>query len=198
MSERREIVDRVDDAHGNGPSEEPLALTVTALLQEARRMLEEERQHGESLDTRLGQLTAFAGVILVLVAPSSGSVFDSAYGTLFDVFHLGSVLLLAGSALLAVTVWIRTRIVRLGGEERSVPWRRIGVEDEVLDKFSGEFTAEPTVQIERRMIATTVEGIKDQRDLNGKRWNVLRLVGFALASALVAVAVQAFILVFAW
>jgi hypothetical protein len=188
----------MDDAHGNGPSEEPLALTVTALLQEARRMLEEERQHGESLDTRLGQLTAFAGVILVLVVPLSGSVFDSAYGTLLDVFHLGSVLLLTGSALLAVTVWIRTRIVRLGGEERSVPWRRIGVEDEVLDKFSGEFTAEPTVQIERRMIATTVEGIKDQRDLNGKRWNVLRLVGFALASALVAVAAQAFILVFAW
>jgi hypothetical protein len=192
------MVDCVNESYGNGPSEEPLAPTVTALLHEVRRMLEEERQHGESLDTRLGQLTAFAGVILVLVAPLSGSVFDSAYGTLFDVFHLGSVLLLAGSALLAVTVWIRTRTVRLGGQERSVPWRRIGVEDEVLDKFSGEFTAEPTVQIERRMIATAVEGIKDQRDLNGKRWSVLRLVGLALASALVGVAVQAFILAFAW
>jgi hypothetical protein len=100
--------------------------------------------------------------------------------------------------VLAISVLIRARTVRLGGVEMSAPWRRSGVNDEVLDKFSGEFTAEPTVEIERRMIATLVEGIKDQRELNSKRWKVFRLAALGLVAALLAIAGMGGVLVFAW
>ena len=186
------------DVQDTSIGEEPLATTVTALLDEARWMHDEERLHGERLDTRLGLLAGFAGLILAIVAPMGANIFQGSINVFFEVFYLATVVLLLSSAVLAISVLVRTRTIRLGGEEVSAPWRRIGVNDEVLDKFSGEFTVEPTVEIERRMIATLVEGTKDQRELNGKRWNVLRLAACGLALALLGVVGQGVVLVFGW
>ncbi|MGC1853469.1 MAG: hypothetical protein WA687_13645 [Solirubrobacterales bacterium] len=158
-------------------------------------MLEEERGHGEALDSRLGQLTGFAGIILTLIAPLGAEHLKDGNGALFDLFYISSVSLLAGSALLAVTVGLRTRIVKIGNEEIRVPWRRrFGVEAEFLDQFGGALTGEPTVAVEKKMVETTVESIKDQRELNGLKGEVLRFVSFGVAVALLAVGAQAFIL----
>lgn len=159
-------------------------------------MLEEERSHGEALDSRLGQLTGFAGIILTLTAPLGAEHLRDDNGALFDLFYIGSVTVLAASALLAVTVGLRTRIVNVGDDEVKVPWRRrIGIEPEVLDQFGGALTGEATAAVEKKMIETTVAGIKDQRELNGLKGEVLRFVSFGVAVALLAVAGQAFMLV---
>jgi len=193
------MVSNMADVQHTSIDEEPLASTVAALLDEARWMHDEERLHGERLETRLGLLAGFAGLILAVVAPMGPNAFEDETTQLFyRVSYMAALLLLAGSAGLAISALVRARIVRLGGVEMSAPWRRIGVNDEVLDKFSGEFTAEPTVEVERMMIATLVEGVKDQRELNGKRWNVFRLAAFGLVAALLAVAGMGGVLVFAW
>jgi hypothetical protein len=51
------------------PERKPSATTVSALLDEARWLLDEERVQGERLDTKLFQLAGVAGVILAIVAP---------------------------------------------------------------------------------------------------------------------------------
>jgi len=169
--------------------------TVTAVLQEVQRLLDEERRHGEAIDARLGQLTGFAGLILTLITPLGAEHLNEGNGSAFDLFYILSVAVLAISALLAVMVWLRARTVKVDGEEIRVPWRqRIGMESEALDQLAGPLTGEATVELEKRLITTVVRTIKDQQELNGDKAEVLRRVSFGIAVALVAVAAQALIL----
>jgi hypothetical protein len=175
--------------------EESVSTTVTAVLREVQRLLDEEHRHGEAIDARLGQLTGFAGLILTLITPLGAEHLKDGNGPLFDLFYIGSVVVLALSALFAVTVWLRARTVKVDGEAIRVPWRqRIGLEGEGLDQLAGPLTGEPTVEFEKRLITTTVRTIKDQQILNGGKAEVLRGVSFGIAVALVAVAAQALIL----
>ncbi len=177
------------------PTEQPNPATVTTLLEEARRTLDDERAHGEGFDARLGQLTGFAGVILTLIAPLGAAHLDDGNGASFEVFYIASVLLLAGTALIAVTAGIRKRTVQTPKGPIDVPWVRIGVEASVLRQFSGPYTIEDPVAIEQTMIASTVAAIEDQRVLNGLKRDLVRWVTFGLAGALLAVAAQALTLV---
>ena len=184
-------------ARGEGGNLEDRSVptTVTAILQEVQRLLDEERRHGEGIDARLGQLTGFAGLILTLIAPLGAEHLKDGNGASFDLFYIGSVAVLAVSALLAITVWLRARTVKVDGEAIQVPWRRrIGMESEALDQLAGPLTGESTVELEKRLITTTIRTIKDQQDLNGRKAEVLRGVSFGIAVALVAVAAQALIL----
>ena len=184
------------EAHaGKSDQDESNPTTVTAVLQEVHRLLDEERSHGEAIDSRLGQLTGFAGLILTLIAPLGAEHLKDGNGASFDFFYISSVVVLAVSALLAVTVWLRARSVWVDGEEIEVPWRkRIGLEGDALDQLAGPLTGESTIELEKRLITTAVRTIQDQQDLNGRKAEVLRLVSFGIAVALVAVAAQAFIL----
>ena len=101
------------------------------------------------------------------------------------------MLLLAGAALIAVTSGIRKRTVTIGDEPAQVPWHRIGVEAKVLEKFSGPYTILDTVSTEQTMIASTVQAIKDQRELNSLKNDLTRWVTFGLVGGLLAVAAQA-------
>jgi hypothetical protein len=176
-------------------ADESIPTTVTAVLREVQRLLDEERRHGEAIDSRLGQLTGFAGLILTLIAPLGAEHLNEGNGPSFDVFYILSIAVLAVSALLAIMVWLRKRSVKVDGEELQVPWRkRIGMEGEALDQLAGPLTGEPTIELEKRLITTTVKTIKDQQDLNGRKAEVLRQVSFGIAVALVAVAAQALIL----
>lgn len=178
-----------------GQSASPNPTTVTALLGEVRRTLDDERTHGEGLDARLGQLTGFSGVILTLIAPLGAAHLDDGNGTPFEIFYIASVLLLAGAALMAVTSGIRKRTVMIGTEPAQVPWHRIGVEAKVLEKFSGPYTILDAVSTEQTMIASTVKAINDQRELNSLKNDLTRWVTFGLVGGLLAVAAQALTLV---
>lgn len=185
-------------AQGSSADGGPLAASVSALLEEARWLLDDEQLRGARLDTKLVLLAGLAGLMLAIVAPMGASGFQGTPGTLFDLLYAATVLLLAGSALLALSIAAGTRVVRSGGEVGTPPWRQTGAGNEVLDKLAGEFTAEPPVRVEQRMIATVVEGIKDQRVLNGRRWGVLKLAAFSLVAALLALMGQGITLLFAW
>lgn len=175
--------------------DESIPTTVTAVLHEVQRLLDEERRHGEAIDSRLGQLTGFAGLILTLIAPLGAEHLNEGNGASFDLFYILSIVVLAISALLAIMVWLRKRPVTVDGEEIQVPWRqRIGMESEALDQLAGPLTGEPAVELEKKLITTVIRTIKDQQDLNGRKANVLRHVSFGIAVALVAVAAQALIL----
>jgi hypothetical protein len=177
-----------------GRSDESIPSTVKVVLQEVQRLLDEERRPGEAIDSRLGQLTGFAGLILTLITPLGAEHLREGNGTPFDLFYIGSVAVLAASALFAITVWLRARTVKVDGEEIQVPWRkRIGMEDDALDQLAGPLTGEPTVELEKKLITTTIRTIKDQQDLNGRKAEVMRGVSFGIAVALVAVAAQALI-----
>jgi len=171
--------------------------TVGALLDEARWILDEERAHGERLDSRLAVLTGFAGLILVLVSPGGLFPVTDVGTVLLEVSYVASLLLLVLVTLLAVSVLFRARIVWLGGGEGPAP-SRVGVGDDVLDRFNGELSVEPTIQIELRMIATLVESVKTQRDLNHLRWKRFRQAAITLVGALLLVAVQGILVLFIW
>jgi hypothetical protein len=177
---------------------EPIDATVSMLLDEARWMHDEERLQGERLDNRLGLLAGFAALILALVVPGGGWALAFGAADLFlKVFYLGSIVLLASSALLAISILFRTRLYGLGGADGPVPWRRIGVDDDVLDEFAGELAAQPTAAVERRMTAALVEDVKDRRDLNWRRWSVLRIAALGVGAALVLLVAQGVVAVFA-
>jgi hypothetical protein len=178
-----------------GRRDESVPTTVKVVLLEVQRLLDEERRHGEAIDSRLGQLTGFAGLILTLITPLGAEHLKEGNGTSFDLFYIGSVAVLAASALFAITVWLRARMVKVDGEEIQVPWRkRIGMEGDALDQLAGPLTGEPTVELEKKLITTTIRTIKDQQDLNGRKAEVMRGVSFGIAVALIAVAAQALIL----
>ncbi len=179
------------DVTDSPANDRPNPRTVTALLEEVRRTLDDERAHGEGLDTRLGQLTGFSGVILTLIAPLGAAHLGDGNGTPFEIFYAASVLLLAGAALMAVTSGVRRRVVLIGNRAVRVPWERIGVGVKVLDDFSGPYTVRETVSIEQKMIASTVKAIKDQRELNSLKNDLMRWVTFGLVGGLLAVAAQA-------
>ena len=163
-------------------------------------MHEEERRYGQALDTKLTVSAGFAGLILALVGTRNigGNLVQGSVSVFIDVLYVSYVALFVVSILIAVSPWAISVIARLRGEEDAVPWQRIGIDDDVLDGFSGALAAEATVQVERRMIATFVEAIKAQRDANGMRWKALRLAVLGLAAALVVLALQGIILLFAW
>lgn len=181
----------MSEATDPGRGATPNPTTVTVLLEEVRRTLDDERTHGEGLDGRLGQLTGFAGVILTLIAPLGAAHLDDGNGALFGIFYVASVLLLAGAALMAVTSGVRRRTVLIGNKPVQLPWHRIGVEAKVLEEFSGPYTAEDTVSTEQTLIASAVKAIQDQRELNSLKNDLTRWVTFGLVGGLLAVAAQA-------
>lgn len=188
----------VTDVQGSSTGEEPLATTVSALLDEARWLLDEERVQGERLDTKLFLLAGVAGVILAIVAPMAANGFFGGPGIVYEVFYGAAVLLLAGSVLLSLSIAAETKIVRSGGKEVASPRRRALGGDDLLDKLEGEFALEAVVQVEQRMITTVVEGIRNQRHLNGSSWRVLKLAAFSFVAALLALVGQGITLLLAF
>jgi len=78
-----------------------------------------------------------------------------------------------------------------------VPWKDL---DETgwgcratLDRLAGPLTGEPTVELEKKLITTTIRTIKDQQDLKGRKAEVMRGVSSGIAVVHVAVAAQALI-----
>lgn len=107
-------------------------------------------------------------------------------------------MLLAASALLAISILFRLRMFSPGGGEGPDPWQRIGVDDDVLNEFDGKLATEPPGAVERRMTEALVEGIKAQRDLNWRRWSVLRFAALGVGIALVLLVAYGIVAVFAW
>jgi len=169
--------------------------TVRALLDETRWMLEEERADGARLDTRLAVLTGFAGLTLALTAPTFGNPLPGVSGIFFDVFYTGAVLLLALTALLSVSVLFKVKVIWLDGGEVANPRRTSG--DDLLGELGGQLNAEPTMQVERRITATLVERIDEQRAWNDLRWTRFRLAALTLVAALLLVVAEALLVLFA-
>jgi len=176
---------------------EPIPETVSALLESAKQLYEDERGHGEALDGRLGQLTAFAGLLLTLIAPLGANQLGRGHGTTFDVAYVAAVVLFAATALLAISGGFRRRTVEIQGEKFTMTgWRRTGIKDAVLKEYSGALTGSPTVEMKRQIIADLIASYTDVRELNGLKFRLVRQVSLGLFAALLAVAAQALILVF--
>jgi hypothetical protein len=177
---------------------EPLAAAVSVLLEEARWAFDDERQRGERLETGLALLTGFASLIVVLVGPVGLNPLDGVTGIFVNVFYGGALLLLALTALFAVSLLFKMKIVWLDSERDARPRGRMGVDDEVLERFSGELSGEPAIEVERTMIATLRESIKDQRDLNRVRWTRFRLGALTFVAALLLIVAEWILLLFAF
>jgi hypothetical protein len=174
----------------------PIAETVGALLQSAQHLYEDERGHGEALDARLNQLTAFSGLLLTLIAPLGASQLRSDPGSAFEACYVASVILFAATALLAVSSTFRPRKVIIQGEQFTMTgWRRTAIKQAILQEYSGPRTAMATVDVQRQIIADLVASYEDVKELNGLKYGLVRQVSLGLCAGLVAIAAQAVILV---
>jgi hypothetical protein len=102
--------------------EVPIPATVDALLASAQQIYDDERDHGEALDTRLNHLTAFSGLLLTLIAPLGANQL-AAHGRALDVAYVVSVVLVALTALWAMSPGFRSRKVRIGTATLTTGWR---------------------------------------------------------------------------
>lgn len=168
---------------------------VSTLLDEARWIFEEEQSEGARLETRLAVLTGFAGLIMSLVAPTFGNPLNGVSGVFFDVFYVGSLALLALAALLPVSVLFSPGATWLSGGRAMRSGR---ADDELLDELGRGLGAESSMQIERRITATLVKGIGEQRIRNDLRGSRFRLAALALGAALLLIAVEAILVLFSF
>jgi hypothetical protein len=176
--------------------QEPIPETVSVLLESAQQLYEDERSHGEALDARLGQLTAFSGLLLTLIAPLGANQLDKGHGSGFDLTYMVSIILFAATALLAVSGGFRTRTVDIQGEKfKMTGWRRTAIKEAVLKEYSGAMTLTPTVEAKRQIVADLVASYSDVKELNGLKFSLVRQVSLGLCAGLLAVAAQALILV---
>lgn len=176
-------------------AEEPIAGTVSVLLESAQRIYEDERSHGEALDSRISQLTAFSGLLVTLIAPLGAGHLGKGHGTAFDVAFVASAALFAATSLWAISSGFRTRTVEIQGEQfKMTGWRRTGIKEAVLQEYSGALTTLPTIDAQRQIIADVVSSYSDVKELNGLKFRLLRQVSVGLCAGLLGVAAQALIL----
>jgi hypothetical protein len=90
-------------------AEQPVPQTVEALLHYVEALYEDQHKRGEALDARLATLTAFAGLLLTLIAPLGASHLGRGHGLAFQLGYIASVLIFGITALLAVSSTFRTR-----------------------------------------------------------------------------------------
>ena len=146
-------------------------------------------------DSRLGSLTAFAGLLLTLLAPLGANHLGRGHGTRFEIAYLASIVVFAYAALVAVSATYRRRTVVIAGETYKMSGlRRTGTDPELLKEYSGARTGLATVEVQRQLISNIVASITDIIDLNGTKYRLVRHVSVALCVGLLATAAQAGIL----
>jgi hypothetical protein len=175
-----------------GEADLPIPETVAALLDAARDEYAYERARSDALEARLGQLIGFVGLLLALIPPLGANQLGQRHDAVFSGLYIASIVVLAGTAVLAVTREFRRRTVQIGGSSQTIRgWRRTGIGAAQLVELSGSRTAAETVQAQRQLIADLVADTLDQRGLNGLKYGLIRRVSAGLCVGLLAIASQA-------
>jgi hypothetical protein len=165
---------------------EPVPKTVSELLRITRDLLADERARGQTLDAKTSTLAGFTGTILAITASLGKPLFETDLGagerTLLQVLFVLTVGSLATSALLSVAGVLR-------------PQPRLAIARSELERF-GEFPliASPTMEVEGRLLNTTIEALLHERSLNDRKGRLTRRAGVVLAIGFTGVGLQATVL----
>jgi hypothetical protein len=165
---------------------EPIPETVAELLRTVRDLLLDERARGQTLDAKTSTLAGFTGTILALTASLGNGLFATDLGAIgqpvLRVLYVLTVGALAISALLSVAGVLR-------------PQARLAIDRSELERF-GEFPliATPKMEVEGRLLNTTVDALLHERALNDRKGKMTRHAGLTLALGFAGVGLQAIVL----
>jgi hypothetical protein len=165
---------------------EPVPETVSELLRITRDLLADERARGQTLDSKTSTLAGFTGTILAITASLGTGLLDMDLGAverpLLGALFVLTVGSLAVSALLSVAGVLR-------------PQARLAIDRSELERF-GEFPliAAPTMDVEGRLLNTTVDALLHERSVNDRKGRLTRRAGAVLALGFTGVGLQAMVL----
>jgi hypothetical protein len=165
---------------------EPVPETVSELHRVARDLLADERARGQTLDAKTSTLAGFTGTILAITASLGKDLFSTDLSAverpLLRVLFVLTVGALAVSALRSVAGVLR-------------PQARLAIDRSELERF-GEFPliATPKMEVEGRLLNTTIDALLHERSLNDRKGRLTRRAGAVLALGFTGVGLQAIVL----
>ncbi len=159
---------------------EPQPETVDALLSATVRVIEDERERGDTADTKAGQLVGFTGVILAVDASLGSDVFDhgisGGYSYAFVALFAVSLLALAGAACIAIR--------GLLSPQETLAFRR----EYVQGLADGDLVLAESVEVKRTLIRTYGRELVSEESCNNRKLDVLGRAGLLLLVGVIALA----------
>ena len=164
---------------------EPVPETVSELLGITRDLLADERARGQTLDAKTSTLAGFTGTILAITASLGKDLLEMDLGAVARPIIAGLFVLTVGSlsvsALLSVAGVLR-------------PQTRLAIDRSELERF-GEFPliAAPTMDVQGRLLNTTVDALLHERSVNDRKGRLTRRAGLVLALGFTGVGLLAIV-----
>jgi hypothetical protein len=159
---------------------EPQPETVDALLAATVRVIEDERERGDTADTKAGQLVGFTGVTLAIEASLGSNVFDhgisGGYSYAFVMLFAVSLLALAAAACIAIR--------GLLSPQATLAFRR----EYVQELADGDLVLAESVEIKRTLIRTYGRELVSEEQRNNRKLDVVSRAGLLLLIGVVALA----------
>jgi hypothetical protein len=163
-------------------NEVPNPEAVEELLTVVRSLTEDERARGQSLDAKTSTLAGFSGAILALTATLGAGLFERDLGDIapaVQALFVIAVAMLAGAAALSI-----------GGVLRPQPHLRLSM-DEIRRFREFPVIATQRMEIQGQMLATLVEALAAEREINERKARLTQFAARALVGGYVAVAAMA-------
>jgi hypothetical protein len=162
---------------------QPNPETVAEIHGSVLRMLDDERSRGQGLDAKTSSLAGFTGAILALTAGLGRDFLGADAGAVADVLvrvvYVLAVGALAVAALIAVVGGLR-------------PQERLAISSSELRSFAEyPLIAADRTEFEGRMVATLVEAVQHEREVNDRKALRVRRAALALAVGFAGVALEA-------
>ena len=173
---------RVPNGQPTRDPPKPSAESVSLLFALVQRQVDDERNRGQGLDTKMSTLAGFTGAILALTATVAKEVFGLHLDALGNApvrsVYVLAVVALGSAAICAVWIAIRPR-------------PRLVIDETQLREFTLSMLAAPTVDIQGEMIETLFRVLQHERAANDRKARLGVYAGYLLIVGLAAVAVLA-------